>query len=845
MCSMIRKTVGGLLAGTMLLGIAQTALACARRSSGGLIPENTTFGAIANLTPQKGGEYTYKGYSTALGNNWNPHTWETSADSLIQSYTASPLVAMSILDSEKGIYQWVYEMATSISDVTKEHKEDLTEYNVTLQKGKTADTTQSGFVFEIALNPKAKWEDGTPITADDYLYSMEQLLNPKMRNYRANLYYAGESAVAGGSDYYHSGEPIYRAVVPPYGDGAVPDYSFDLSAREVYIHLTTRDMTFAPQSFGEMVSKGSIDADLYGSISEEANPYGYVKVTAANREAILALIDAYCKAYDRSVYEADGSVNEDIYKEFLFYDTGKFSEQVEFERVGCYKVDRYTIRYVTQNYIDFNYFLTSCTTNWLVKKDLYEANKDQSGELVTTRYGTSKDTYSSTGPYKIDSLQTDKQIVFTRNEHWYGWERDEQGNLYSMTDFEVDGKRVEQYQTTKVVINVMDQSTAKQAFLKGELTEWSPTASELSAYATSRQLYQTDDTYTMSFFFNTNLDALREMDRSKGNRNSVVLSNYNFRKAMSLAINRSELVTATAGYKPAFSLMNSLYHYDIYNDPHSSYRKTDEAMQAIVNLYGVEYGEGKVYATLKEAHDSITGYNLTEAKKLMQTACGELVAAGLYTKGQEIKIRIAWAKGALTADDNAQLILLNQYLNAAMEGSGFGRLILEGVGNITDRYGDVPGGEYAIGYGAWGGAPFYPFRNFQVYMDPYQYSIHEAACYDPTVERLTLTVDGKAVTMTWQEWSNSMMGAGVYADGDISTKLSITAQLEEAFLTTFYRIPLCGMTSCALMSYQADYYTRENNILYGYGGLRLLTYHLNDADWGEYIARQGGTLRYE
>ena len=99
--------------------------------------------------------------------------------------------------------------------------------------------------------------------------------------------------------------------------------------------------------------------------------------------------------------------------------------------------------------------------------------------------------------------------------------------------------------------------------------------------------------------------------------------------------------------------------------------------------------------------------------------------------------------------------------------------------------------------------------------------------------------------MTWQEWSNSMIGSGVYADAEFSTKLSITAQLEEAFLTTFYRIPLCGMTTCFLISYQADYYTHEYNIMYGYGGLRLLTYHLSDADFAAYVTKQGGTLNYE
>ncbi len=843
----VKKVVSTLLANSMLVLVVGTAVAC-RQGSGELVPMNTTYGDNHIVAPGIGGEYTYRSYATALGNNWNPHSWETAGDNIIAGYTTTPLVSMSVKDSVNGIFQWVYEMATDIRDVTKDNQGDLIKYNVTLQQGKTAETTESGFVFEIKLNPNAKWEDGSEITADDYIYSMQQLLNSKMRNYRANLYYAGESAVAGGSAYYNSETPIYDVVVPAYGEGETPDYSFDIYANKVYLDPDSKEMTFAGYTIAEMCNQyKKIDKTLFDSLNKQANAYGFIEVTQENKADVLKMLDQYCAAFDVSIFtdEAKTIVNENYFKEFLFYNTGRVSEKVSYDQVGCYKVDQYTIRYVTQTYLEINYFLSACTSTWLVKKDLYEANKDISGELVTTKYGTSQEAYSSCGPYKIASLQTDKQIVFNRNENWYGWEKDEKGNLFSMTDFEVDGKKIPQYQTTRVVIDVMDEAAAKQAFLKGQLTEWTPTSNELSAYATSEQLYQADETYTMSFFFNTNPDALKTMDRSKGNTNSVVLSNTNFRKAFSLAINRKEFVTATAGYKPEFALMNDLYHYNIYNDPASSYRKTNEAMQAIVNLYGVEYGEGKVYATLKEAYDSITGYNLEQARALMKKACDELVSAGLYTKGQEIRIRIGWAKGAMTADDNAQVVLMNNYINAAIKGSGFGKITLEGIGNIKDRYGDVPNGEYAIGYGAWGGAAFYPFRNFQVYMDPSQYGIHEAANYDPTTETLTLKVNGKDVTMTWQAWSNSMMGSAVYADADFATKLSITAQLEEAFLKTYYRIPLCATTTCSMLSYQVDYYTQEYNIMYGFGGLRLMTYNLSDADWGQYVASQGGTLNYE
>jgi len=290
--------------------------------------------------------------------------------------------------------------------------------------------------------------------------------------------------------------------------------------------------------------------------------------------------------------------------------------------------------------------------------------------------------------------------------------------------------------------------------------------------------------------------------------------------------------------------MNDLYHYDIYNDPKSNYRASKEAMQAICNLYGVEYGENKAYSTLEEAYSSITGYNLTEAKVLMKRACDALVKEGLYKKGEEIKIRIGWAKGALTSDDNSQIALMNKYINEAVKDSGFGKVTLEAIGNIDDRYADVPAGEYAIGFGAWGGAAFYPFRNFQVYMDPSQYRLNEAANWDPTKETLTLTVDGKKHTLTYQEWSKSMMGTGRFANSSLETKLSITAQLEEKFLEKYYRIPLASTAVCSLVSYQCDYYTQTYNIMYGFGGLRLMTYNYTDYEWNEYVKSLGGKISY-
>ena len=810
----------------------------------------TSCAALAETTAAEApATYTYHTYSSSLGNNWNPHTWETNADDSILSYLSSPFCTMSIKDSENGVYQWIYEMATSIEDVTAEHRDDLTKYNVSLAEGDTAETAEKGYVFEIKLNPNAKWENGEAITADDYIYSMQQLLNPKMKNYRANLYYAGESAVAGGLAYYNAGSPIYDVMVPAYGDGETPDYSYDLDKGiadgMVYVNVSSDGMTLYSMSLADLNTQhyGGGLSDEISQLASAKNAYGYTKVTAENR----AVVEKVVKDLLANVFGVtDETEQNNLLKEALFVDTGKVGDMCDYDAtVGCYKVDDYTIRYVTAQYIDLNNFLISCGSTWLVYKPYYEAGMDTTGTLTTTNYGTTMENTMSYGPYKMASLQPDKQIVFVQNENWFGYEKQEDGSLLSMTNFEVDGESVQQYATTSVVIDVMDDAAAKQAFLKGELTEWAPPAEDLLAYATSDRLYKVDETYTMSFFFNCGLKSLQTMDASKGNTNSVVLSNTNFRKAMSRAIDRAEYVTATEGYKPAYSLMNNLYYYDVYNDPTSSYRGSDEAMQAICNLYGVKYGEGTPYATLKEAYQSITGYNLTEAKELFATACKELVEAGLYKEGDPIYIRIGWAKGALQSTDNKQCEILTKQLNAALEGTGFGTLTFEAVGNINDRYGDVGKGEYAIGYGAWGGAAFYPFRNFQCYCDTDQYSVNEIGCWDPATEMLTLNVNGEDVTMSWKDWSGALIGTGKFTDADFKTKLYITAQMEELYLQKYYRIPLAGKTNVSLLSYQVDYYTEDYNLMYGFGGLRLMTFNYSDAEWAEYVAEEGGTLSYE
>ena len=789
--------------------------------------------------------HTYHTYATALATNWNPHTWEMNSDSAVMAYIETPLVDMTIKDSETGEYQWIFQAANDIVDVTAANQGDLTKYGCDLPAGMTADQITEGYVYEIKLNPEMCWQDGTPINADTYIYSMQQLLDPSMKNYRANNYWSGESALAGALGYYNSGSTVFS--IPNSADGATMTYAVaDLVKGEdgvyttpngdaVAFGLTTGYAWMGGNSLADYQGAGYIPAEgCWDVLSAAADADGFVPVTDETMAALL-------------VFTSSDVWGNETADQLGYYMTAAYSYPVVgFDTVGLYKVDEYTIRYVCQASYDYYYFLTSCTSNWIVHKDTYEASKDTTGKLVTTAYGTAPENTMSYGPYKLVSLQDAKQMVFERNEKYFEYDVAADGTITSTTSFTVNGENVAQWQMDKIVIDVMTDDAAKQAFLKGEIDDWTPSAEETVKYSTSTQLYKVDETYTMRLFFNCDLENLKTMDESYGNTNSVVLSNVNFRKALSLAIDRNEWVSATAGYKPAFSLINSLYFYDVYEDPSSIYRNTDEAMGAVVGLYDVAYGEGTPYADLKAAHDSVTGYNLTEAKNLMAKACDELVAAGLYTEGDPIHIRIGYKAGTLDSTDQQQLALFNKFINAAAEGSGFGAITLEGVGDLNNRYASVANGEFAIGYGAWGGAAFYPFTMFRVYMDPtYVDPIHESGCFDPATETVTLNILGEDVTMTWQEWSVSMTGTGPYANSDNETKLAVLAAIEEAYLERYYCIPIATSTSCSMLSYKLSYFTENYNIMYGFGDLRLIQPNYNDAEWTEYVASVGGTLSYE
>ena len=172
-------------------------------------------------------DYTYNTYLSTSPSNWNVHNWQTNDESYITSFTEMGLYD-AILNEAKDGYTFVSEMAggmpekVSAADVSDAEFDEINENYYNGELGNIED----GTVWDIPLNEKACWEDGTKITADDYIESMELQLNPKYANFRADSYYSGNFVLANAENYYKQGrqtiEEFFKYKTP---NGTVKDDS--------------------------------------------------------------------------------------------------------------------------------------------------------------------------------------------------------------------------------------------------------------------------------------------------------------------------------------------------------------------------------------------------------------------------------------------------------------------------------------------------------------------------------------------------------------------------------------------------------------------------------------------
>jgi len=275
-------------------------------------------GCSKKVESGSGKKYTFHTYST-VPQTWNPTDYSLGDEGSIITLTNSSLYDFVMNEAQTG-YDIVPEMAESFP-------EDVTaEYAGKELYGVPSDAT-SGWAWKVSIIKDAKWDNGTPIDASTYEYSIKQFLNPQMKNYRANTFYQDGLPLANAKAYY-DGSVSWENVCT---DAKRQTY---LSAQdsEMYISLTSKCVFFDSalsnvySTNPEYFSDGS--SDLYPKISSAVGNASYVNLTPELKK-ILQTVASNC-----------GDKRASAYKEFCF--VKKENPPMPWENVGFVKNDDYS-----------------------------------------------------------------------------------------------------------------------------------------------------------------------------------------------------------------------------------------------------------------------------------------------------------------------------------------------------------------------------------------------------------------------------------------------------------------------------------------------------------------------
>ena len=796
----------------------------------------TSCGGTSESTPDKAETYTYKTYTSVSPSNWNELTYQDNNDTQIMSYIGSPLFEFDFKfddngDILPGEFEVEYSFATALNDVSDQYG---------YPEG-------SAMAWEIEIRDDGKWEDGTPIVAGDFVYTAEQLLDPDFKNYRADTMYAGATIIKNARNFVYQGSESDMEDNNVVGFvSSVEDLTKDANGIYNFKGMTSKfaigansDWCGGDASLASYKGKGYLNDDALAQLEELMDADGYVDITD---ETIAILIETI----STPEWNEDAS-NVPCY--IHFFDV--IYPEMTFDEVGFKAPDDTHIHLILEQSLNLLKEDGSLAYNAaynmaslpLVKKDLYEACKQapvEGSELWTSNYNSSLETTASWGPYKLVEFQAGKIYKMEKNEHWYGW---------NMEKYEG------QYQTTHIECETIDEyNTAFMKFLKGDLSGIGIDVSVADEYKGSAQAYFTPDDYVGSLQLQSSKDALA--GRQSEGINKTILSYTEFRKALSLAIDRDTYAkkTTTSSLK-GLGIFNSMHYYDVENG--GAYRNTDAAKLVLCETYGVDPAD---YASLDEAVAAISGYDLAQAKELVTAAYNAALEAGDISANDKV---------VLTYGSSVDNEVTRRYFNELsamwtelMKGTPLeGRFELEFNASFASNWAnDFRAGAYDVCQGGWTGAAWDPGYLLMAYLDP---SLAYSAAWNTksAEESMTFTLHGVnangvptnnaedtfTATMPLYNWWYYLNTNWKTGNLDQNFRVELIAALEGQVLTHYFTVPVTYSFGASLISYQVDYITYEYNTFMGYGGIQYMTYNYSDSEWAAWVAEnsENGEINYK
>ncbi len=920
-----------------------------------------TMTGCGNTTENTDAEYTYNTYLSTSPSNWNVHNWQTNDESYVTGFTEMGFYDAVLNDTKDG-YNFVTEMAAEMPIAVEPGS--LSDEELDTYYGESTGNVASNMVWDIKLNQNAVWEDGTKITAQEYVDSMELLLNPKYANFRADSYYNGNMILVNAENYYKQGRQTIESFYKYMADtdkGYVKDdsgfyflnlgkgsedgdyistiFSNSDSSTSLYDVLYQYSTTSGYESI-KLPAERIINAYAYymwkaldHSGSSDKNDWAKVKdptnVSSTMMEddqvdLDLDLLDNGFKivtSTDESEIGTTGKImtikstnpgkdsegkeksvwNEDNIEEYSSDDlkadlkacvkaissrntyankswawklplrTYVYTYEgaaIDANEIGIRKVDDYTIRfYLTKAITPLN-LKFSLTSNFLVNVDLYKKLTTDlaNGTKATTYASNSVNNYMSYGPYKLTYFETGKEIRIERNEKWYGYS---------------DGAHENQFQMDRIVTNIYpSHDTAMQQFLAGKLDDIDLTVNDVRQYGTSSRCTTTYESYTQKLSFNSDRATLLDRQKNTAGTNKTILANMDFRKGLSLALNRTQFAAAaTSGSKGFTGLLNDLYLAN--NATGETYRNTDQGRSVYGKVYGHLGGNDIDETTGTALSEDAVGYNYTLGIKYVTKAIEEELKS---TEEGHIKANDTIAIEFRVYDDTSEnTIAAFNFLQTAWTGilaDVTTQLIADGAINSSDRiniaitmvkdqdyYTTAQNGRYDMIFSTWGGAAINPYGLMQVYCDNSFTQTCEYGFKGKQSEtKLDIdlngdgTIDPTTETRSFNKWYDDMNNSDEFSEaayGDEvakddpnyeawnkvhNQKLTVLAGLEAGILNRFEAVPLVARGSSSLLGFKVNYATDTYVSLIGYGGIRLMTFNYTDAQWSEFCAKYNNSL---
>lgn len=771
--------------------------------------------------------YTMREYTAQMPSQWCTILTSDNVNNAMESYFMSSFYEFNYkFDADgkivPGAYTVEYSASTKLEDVTAKYAG---------RYGLAADA-EKGQAFAMTLRNDLKWDDGTPIKAADFVYTMSQQLSPKYLFATASNYYSGNYVIHNAQNYVKQGQKgMFPAssVLSVYDQNDDAKLIFTLNGHDSHVadYLTSNGVD--PQAYVAQAAKVTVDALK----AIEGKSLAEIK----KDETMLATWTAVLGWWQTEP-------NEELHFFKMEYEYPK----MDFSEVGYFVGDNeYELVMVidgTLNPLDAEGNLTYEAgyyfSNWpLVKKDLWERCEDQSKTPYANSYCTTQEKSASWGPYKLTNYQDQKTYTVSRNDKWFGYGLPQYAN---------------QYQTDAIVTEKIEEwDTAWLAFQKGNLDGIGMNVKIAADYRTSKRAYFTPETWT--FDLNIQSNANSRSDK----RNNLLLNYADFRKAISLSLDRDDYCAKNnPSSQAALGLLNSMYYYDVENG--KVYRESIQAKEAILNAYGATKnadGSWKVgettYTDIEDALDATTGYNLTLARQLVENAIAQAKTDGKYSDGEEIILTYGIETQSADTDrvkNWFQAAFDNMTKGTSIEGKVKIEYFMFSSATWSEQF---SAGEYDLCFGAWGNAAFNPA--YLLCETQISAENRYATNWDPKTVSVTVkaTPDDKhkdgLYTYNLEQWRLILQGKDGcpvnFKNFPMEDQLAALGAVETAILKVYYSIPVFSRYSASLMGYKVDYVSYEYNTFMGYGGIRYMTFNYDDTAWAEFVASNNNILNYK